>query len=123
MNQTPVYPAAAAEATRRHEPWGTLLWLAGRKQGNAAGLTLGRVLIQKGQSNPRHAHFTCAEVLYLMSGELLHTVGAVTVRLQAGDTLTIPRGVFHNATSVGVVDADMIVAYDSADRDFVLEQP
>jgi quercetin dioxygenase-like cupin family protein len=122
MNTSTVVPAATAEAARRVEDWGNLLWLAGRKQGNATGLTLGRVRIKKGASNPRHAHFNCEEVLYLMAGELIHTVGAASVRLTAGDTLTIPRGMFHNAASVGDVDADMIVAYDSADRDFVLEK-
>ncbi|MCG3148735.1 MAG: hypothetical protein PCFJNLEI_02180 [Verrucomicrobiae bacterium] len=123
MNKPTVVPATTTETARRFEDWGELRWLAGRKQGNAAGLTLGRVRIKQGASNPRHAHFNCEEVLYLMTGELIHTIGPDSVRLLAGDTLTIPRGVFHNATSVGVVDADMIVAYDSADRDFVLEQP
>jgi mannose-6-phosphate isomerase-like protein (cupin superfamily) len=122
MNTYSVYPAATAESARRNESWGNLLWLAGRNQGNATGVTLGRVLIKKGESNPRHAHFNCEEVLYLMTGELIHTVGPASVHLKAGDTLTIPAGMFHSATSVGDVDADMIVTYSSADRDFVLEK-
>lgn len=122
MTTYSMLPATTAEAARRHESWGNLLWLAGRKQGNATGVTLGRVLIKKGESNPCHAHFNCEEVLYLMAGELIHTVGPDSVRLRAGDTLTIPAGMFHNASSVGDVDADMIVTYSSADRDFVLEK-
>jgi len=107
---------------RIEEPWGALQWLAGGKIGNAAGLTLGRVVIKPGQNNPRHAHANCEEVLYLLAGELEHSIGNRKVQLKAGDTLTVPAGVFHNAVSVGSVAADMIVAYSSANRDFVLER-
>lgn len=103
------------------EGWGSLTWLAGSKIGNATGLTLGRVIIKAGQSNPRHCHRNCEEVLYLMSGRLRHTVGPESVVVEPGASLTIPAGEFHNAFSIGSEDADMIVAYSSADRDFVLE--
>lgn len=116
-----VIPAETASRNRIEEPWGALTWLAGAKQGNATGLTLGRVLIKRGERNPRHAHNACEEVLYLLSGELDHSIGDRVVRLKAGDTLTVPAGLFHNAVSVGDVDADMIVAYSSAQRDFVKE--
>lgn len=108
---------------RVQQDWGDLTWLASALLGNAKGLTLGRVVIKKGESNPRHCHRNCEEVLYLLSGRLKHTVGDAAVRLDPGDTLTIPAGVFHNATSIGDVDADMIVAYSSAERDFELEDP
>ncbi len=111
----------AADVTRIEEDWGSLIWLAGEKQGNAEGLTLGRVVIKRGCSNPRHGHTTCEEVLYLMAGELDHTFGDQVVHMQAGDTLRVPAGIYHNAKSVGDVDADMIVVYDSARRDFGLE--
>ena len=110
--------SADAGAKRIDEDWGSLTWLAGQALGNAKGVTVGRVVIRKGRSNPRHAHDGCEEVLYLLSGELEHTAGAEKVRLSAGDTIVIPAGVFHNATSVGTVDADMIVAYSSGKRDF-----
>jgi len=106
---------------RIDEPWGSLTWLASREIGNADGVTVGRVVIKRGRSNPRHAHNACEEVLYLLAGELDHTIGGETVRLTAGDTLTVPAGAFHNAASVGSVEADMIVVYSSGTRDFVKE--
>jgi len=109
---------AEARSGRIDEPWGSLLWLAGAKIGNARGLTLGRVVIEVGAANPRHAHDGCEEALYLMAGELEHSVGPEMVTLRAGDTLVVPAGLMHNARSVGDVDADMIVAYSSAERDF-----
>jgi quercetin dioxygenase-like cupin family protein len=110
-----------AIARRVQTNWGDLLWLADATIGNAAGLTLGRVTIKAGESNPRHCHPNCEEVLYLMSGKLEHTVGDEVVTLSPGDSLTIPAGMFHNARSIAEVDADMIVAYSEAERGFVLE--
>ena len=101
--------------------WGSLEWLASREIGNAEDVTVGRVVIKAGRSNPRHGHNNCEEVLYLLAGRLEHSIGDETVTLEPGDTITIPPGVCHNAVSVGEVDADMIVVYSSGDRDFTLE--
>ena len=109
----------AEDATRNMTvtDWGNLTWLASGKNINADDLTLGRVVIKKGCSNPRHGHNSCEEVLYLMAGRLDHSIGDEHVILGAGDTLRVGPGVFHNARSIGDVDADMIVAYSSAERD------
>jgi len=119
---TKLLKAEETLARRIVENWGSLTWLAGALLNNAEGLTLGRVVIRKGCSNPRHAHRNCEEVLYLLAGELDHTFDDQVIRMKPGDTLTVPAGVFHNATSVGDTDADMIVAYNSAHRDFVKEK-
>ena len=110
------YAAGALE-----QSWGRLQWLAGSHLDNAEGLTLGRVLIWRGHSNPRHCHPSCEEVLYLLAGRLEHTLGSGTFVLEPGDSLAIPAGVFHNATSIGDVDADMMVAYSTGTRDYVAE--
>ncbi len=108
--------AGEADAERTDEDWGSLRWLAGRKIGNAGGITVGRVIIRKGQGNPRHSHPNCEEVLYLLRGRLEHTMGDRKVILEPGDTLVVKAGVNHNAVSIGDEDADMIVAYSSGDR-------
>jgi quercetin dioxygenase-like cupin family protein len=113
--------AADAEAVAIRAPWGELRWLAEQKLGNANGITLGRVTILPGQSNPRHSHPNCEEVLYLLSGQLEHTVGKNRTLLGPGDTITVAPGVFHNATNVGAEPADMIVAFSSAVREFLPE--
>ena len=119
----PYLSASEVEKARDDHSWGSLRWLASREVGNAEGITLGRVVILRGRSNPRHSHPSCEEILYLLSGELEHTLGDETFTLRPGDTLAIPPGVFHNAVSVGDDDAEMIVAYSTAERDFVLEDP
>ncbi len=119
----PVLSAAEAATRRVDASWGSLRWLASQAVGNVLGVTLGRVVIRRGHANPRHCHPSCEEVLYLLAGRLEHSLGEQIVVLEPGDTLVIPPGVFHNARSVGDIDADMMVAYSTGVRDFVLEQP
>ncbi|HDZ44039.1 MAG TPA: cupin domain-containing protein [Phycisphaerae bacterium] len=101
--------------------WGSLHWLASREVGNASDITLGRVVIKAGQSNPRHAHGNCEEVLYLLAGKLDHSLGDDNVMLAPGDTIVVRSGVFHNAVSLGPEDADMIVVYSTGQREFTPE--
>ena len=110
-----------AEITRIDEDWGSLNWLASRAIGNADGVTLGRVSIKTGYSNPRHTHFNCEEVLYMLRGKLEHTMGDDVLILEAGDTLVVRAGLVHGARNVGDEDVDMMVAYSSGVRDFVVE--
>lgn len=112
----------APDATRIDEDWGSLTWMAGNMVGNTRGITLGRVVIRKGRSNPRHSHPNCEEVLHLLRGRLEHTVGDEKLLLEAGDTLVVAEGLAHNARNIGDEDADMIVAYSSADRQFKPER-
>jgi len=107
-----------AEKRRIVEPWGTLRWLASRGVGNAREITVGLVTINRGMNNPRHRHPVSEEVLHLLRGRLRHTIGRDAVDLEPGDTIVIPSGVYHNATSTGVVAAEMLVAYPAGDRDF-----
>jgi quercetin dioxygenase-like cupin family protein len=117
--RSPNYPVRTrAEQTDIHEDWGHLTWLAGTKYGNAEGLVLGRVTLKAGMSNPRHRHPRCEEVLYMLQGKIVHSIGDENYTLTAGDTLTIPAGVFHGAKCTSEEDADMIVAYSEGIRLF-----
>ena len=121
--KTGIMRRAEAEKGTITESWGSLSWLASRKAGNAEGITLGRVVIRAGMANPRHRHMSGEEVLHLLSGRLEHSLGGEKVVLEAGDTLVIPAGVVHNATSTGGGDAEMVVAYPTGTRDFEPEKP
>jgi quercetin dioxygenase-like cupin family protein len=106
-----------ADAETVVEEWGTLTWLASDALSDSE-VTVGRVVIKPGSSNPRHAHDSCEEVLYLLQGQLTHSIGDDQVEMRAGDTIIVPAGVMHNAVNHGETDADMIVAYSSGTRDF-----
>ena len=116
-----VLTAAQTQEKSTQADWGSLTWLASKELENAEGLTLGRVIIKKGHSNPRHSHPNCEEVLYLLSGTLEHTMGGESVVLNPGDTISIDAGIPHNAVNIGDKDADMIVVYSSAERGFQKE--
>jgi len=107
-----------ADTRKAQADWGSLEWVAGEELGNAEGITVGRVIIRKGQHNPRHSHPNCEEALLLLRGRLDHTYGDERVVLEPGDTIVIAPGVAHNAVSVGEEDAEMIVAYSSGRREF-----
>ena len=111
----------AKQAVTRDEEWGTLTWFAGAVVGNAHGLTLGRVTIKAGKANPRHYHTTFEEALTLLTGRIEHTMGDARAIMEPGVTLVVPAGIPHNATCLADADAEMMVAYSSADRDFHLE--
>ncbi|MHC4541795.1 MAG: ThuA domain-containing protein [Planctomycetota bacterium] len=117
--RSPQYPVRTrGEQQDIHEDWGHLTWLAGTKYGNADGLVLGRVTIKAGESNPRHRHPRCEEVLYMLKGRIVHSLGNESFTLSAGDTITIPAGVFHDAKCISDEDADMIVVYSEGIRGF-----
>ena len=109
------------ETPRQEFDWGSTAWCVSEAAGNSEKLTLGRVVIRPGRSNPRHAHHTCDEVLYLLSGELVHYADDMDpVRMGPRDVISIPAGVFHYATCVSDAEAEMLVAYSSPKRDIEL---
>ena len=109
-------PANDVSSKRVDDDWGSLAWLTDGE--SVPGLTVGRVVIRKGRQNPEHFHTTCDEILYLLSGRLRHTVGDDSVIVEPGDVLQLPRDTHHRALSIGDEDADMLVIYNSSDRDF-----
>jgi Uncharacterized conserved protein, contains double-stranded beta-helix domain len=99
------------------QPWGRIVWLASRGLGNSTTMTFGRVTIKAGQSNPRHRHPNCDEILHLLSGRLEHSLGDEKFVMEPGDTISIPTGVWHNARALGDADAEMAICFSSADRE------
>jgi quercetin dioxygenase-like cupin family protein len=110
-----------AIAKRIESDWGSLTWLANKELTDCEDITLGRVIIKRGMSNPRHCHPNCCEVLYLLRGKIEHITGDETIVMKSGDTSIIPAGVMHVAINTGDEDADMIAAYSSGQREFKLE--
>jgi quercetin dioxygenase-like cupin family protein len=119
MNHTPV--RMPAEGILIDQPWGKLTWLASRELGNSTTMTFGRVIIPAGQTNPRHRHPNCDEILHLLSGRLEHSLGEQKFLLNPGDTISIPAGQWHNAHALNGMDAEMVICFSSADRETEFE--
>lgn len=96
--------------------WGEIAWLDGDELTTGAGLSAARVTIRAGERNAAHRHPNCSEVLYLLAGELDHTLGEERTLLEPGDLLHVPQDAPHQATSTGTEDAVALVVYDSETR-------
>lgn len=102
-------------------PWGRLTWHVSGELGNSDTLTVGQAIIRPGQQNPRHYHPNCDEVLHVLRGRIRHSMGGQIVEMQAGDTVSIPTGVIHNAVNIGDEDAVLAISFSTADRKVVNE--
>ncbi len=100
--------------------WGSIQWLFSGGRIDGAQITFGYVEIESGQKNPRHYHPNSEEVLYLLEGELNHSLDSEVVYLKAGDAIFIGQNVRHDAFNPGAVTARMVVAYPTGDRQAVM---
>lgn len=113
--------ARAAENEVLDQPWGQLKWYVSRKLKNSDTMTVGQAVIRPGQENSPHYHPNCDEILHVISGRILQTIGDKSVEMRAGDTVSIPMGVKHNAKNIGTEDAVLAISFSSADRQVVGE--
>jgi mannose-6-phosphate isomerase-like protein (cupin superfamily) len=100
--------------------WGIIQWLVSARRLADSQMTFGYVEIKPGMKNIRHYHPNCDEVLFLLEGELDHSLGEARFPLRAGMAIHIPMGTHHDAVNRGDVAARMVVAYSSGDRRTVM---
>lgn len=96
--------------------WGEIVWLDSSDLTAGDGLTVGEVTFYPGAANDEHRHPNCEESLYVLAGELEHSLGDETTTLERGDLLHIPADVPHRARNVGDGEAVAIIAYDTGER-------
>lgn len=102
-----------------HSGWGELRWYTSAEMGNTQTMTTGMAILKPGASNPRHFHPNCDEILHVISGKIRHTMNEVAVEMNAGDTVSIPQGVLHNAVNIGSEDAMLAISFSTAYREAV----
>lgn len=100
-------------------PWGSIKWLQTGKRDPESQQTFGIVFINPGEHNPPHYHPNCEEILYVLSGTCTHTYGDDAYDLGTGDSIRVPQGVVHNATSTGWEPVRCIISFSSGDRQTV----
>ncbi len=111
-----------ADEVQVHEMgWGHLEWMVSGELGNSSTMTVGRCYILPGRENPRHYHPNCDEVLHVLTGTIEHSFDDQTIEMSAGDTISIPSGVLHNARNVGADEAVFVISFSSAEREVVGE--
>jgi quercetin dioxygenase-like cupin family protein len=119
MTEATRHRVDAATSDRLQHEWGALQWLVNNSLIPTSRITFGLVEIRPGCKNPKHYHPNCDEVLFLLEGELEHSLGADSIHLVPGTALHIGAGVAHDALNPGQTLARMIVAYSSGERETV----
>lgn len=77
--------------------WGSITWLVSPSSVTGASSTLGEVIINPGQGHDRHTHPEADEVLYIVEGTGVQTVGGgPEFPVSAGDAVWIPKGTEHS---------------------------
>jgi mannose-6-phosphate isomerase-like protein (cupin superfamily) len=84
-----------------------------------ASQTLGIVQINPGQRNPLHMHPNCEELLYVISGSAENIIGNKKFTIGPGDLVRIPKGVPHQAITIGSKPFRAVISYSSNDRQVV----
>jgi len=84
-----------------------------------ASQTLGIVQINPGQRNPLHMHPNCEELLYVISGSAENIIGNSKVIIRPGDLVRIPKGMPHQAITIGNKPFRAVISYSSNDRQIV----
>jgi mannose-6-phosphate isomerase-like protein (cupin superfamily) len=100
-------------------PWGWIRWLMNADIDPEASQTLGIVQINPGQRNPLHMHPNCEELLYVISGSAENIIGNNRVTIGPGDLVRIPKGVPHQAITIGNKPFRAVISYSSNDRQVV----
>ncbi len=114
MNPKPVL--AAADAIVQVFDWGELQWFANGKIGNTQTMTVGKCILKPGRANFHHLHPNCEEILQVVSGRIIHSLGQESHAMGPGDTIVVPPNVTHNARNIGDEDAVMTIIFSTADR-------
>ena len=107
--------SAEAEATG----FGSVQWVVREGDPRGAETTIGLATFSAGKSNVQHIHPNCEEVVYVLDGEVEHTLGGQSTVLRTGDLIIVPRGVPHRLLNRILDDVRAYIVFSSPDRQFV----
>lgn len=102
------------ELTTEVLDWGSIKWSVTDALFPGAPLALGEVVVNPSHGHARHVHEDADEVLHVLDGEGVQTVGEEEFAVGAGDTVFIPRGVEHSTLNTGWRQLRFTVIYAPA---------
>jgi oxalate decarboxylase/phosphoglucose isomerase-like protein (cupin superfamily) len=103
--------------------WGALKWLVTPDDVPDAGLTFGEVVLLPGKGHDRHNHPESEEILYVLSGEgdqMLDDGGENWFPVRAGDTIYVPKAMFHATINRGWQPMRLLAIYNPGGAERVL---
>jgi quercetin dioxygenase-like cupin family protein len=81
-------------------------------------MTVGLATFDPGKGNDEHIHPNCEEVVYVLDGEVTHTLGDQETVLRAGDLIVVPRGVPHRLFNAGQAPVRAYIVFSAPNRQF-----
>jgi quercetin dioxygenase-like cupin family protein len=122
MDQAPEIEAQVrrdVDSRAEAQTFGSVEWAS--REGSPAGAetTIGLAVFDAGKSNVEHVHPNCEEVVYVLDGEVEHTLGDQSTVLRAGDLIVVPRNVPHRLINRSATAARTYIVFSSPDRQFV----
>ncbi|WP_433476934.1 cupin domain-containing protein [Spirillospora sp. CA-142024] len=102
--------------------WGSIKWFVTPSTVPGAGSTLGEVIVNPGKGHARHNHPNAEEVIYVISGEAAQMVDdGQPFPFREGDTVHIPKGVWHSTYNTTWRPLRLIVTYTPGGEEKALE--
>ena len=121
MDLPPIDQQVRREAGAAAEPtaFGSVHWVVREGDPPGAETTVAIATFAAGGSNAEHTHPNCEEVVYVLDGEITHTLGAERTTLRAGDVIVVPRNVPHRLINESGADMRAYITFSSPNREFV----
>src|SRR5665647_1121708 len=112
MTTLPIARRPEEVATRTFD-WGTIKWLVTPHLDEGADLTTGEVIVYPGKGHAPHVHPHEQEVIYVVSGEGVQTVGedGEPFPIREGDAVYIPANTLHSTYNTIWRPLRLVVVY------------
>jgi quercetin dioxygenase-like cupin family protein len=113
--------AVTRDAGARAEPapFGSIEWVVREGDPNGAEQSVALAVFDPGSSNAEHIHPNCEEIVFVLDGEMEHTLGVESTILRRGDLILVPRDAAHRIINHGPGPCRVLIVFSSPDRQFV----
>lgn len=102
--------------------WGSIKWGVTADRFPGAPITVGEVVINPTKGHDIHTHPESDEVLHVIEGEGVQTVGdSGEFAVRAGDSVYIPRGTEHSTFNTGWRQLRLIAIYSPGGAEAALQ--
>ena len=104
-------------------PFGRIDWAVRAGTLDDVEQSVALAVFEPGSSNAEHYHPNCEEIVFVLEGEVEHTLGDKSTTLHAGDLIVVPRHAHHRILNESLTPCRLLVMFSSPDREFIEVRP
>jgi quercetin dioxygenase-like cupin family protein len=90
--------------------------LAGLEIGNAAAVSMARMVLNPQMASERHRHPNCEEAILVEGGEVVIDIDGATSTHTAGECVVVRAGCAHHLQNDGPTEARLLLVYGAGQR-------